>query len=170
MMNYPPVPPKVIGALALAVGFEGLRAGAGTFRALLDLPARARVGPLAFADFSRATDLSPTGVVFYVVFGVGGALLTAAVWLVAVRGRAPALVRRLLATSTIASLLVLVLTAQAAPLMWHVGSAPPDPALVRALLDRFTALTMARVACVDISFAAVLTALTGTAMSRTRTA
>jgi len=167
-MNYGPVAPRVIGALALAAGFEGLRAGAGTFRALLDLPARTRVGPLAFAEFSRATDLSTTGIVFYVVFGIGGALLTAAVWFIAVRGRAPALVRGLLATSTIASVLVLVLTARAAPLMWQVGSAPPDPALVRGLLDRFTAWTMARVACVNVSFAAVLAALTWTAMSRNR--
>jgi hypothetical protein len=153
-------------ATALATGFEGLRAGAGTFRALLDLPARARIGPLAFAEFSRATDLSRTGVVFYAIFGLGGALITAAAWVTAVRGRAPVTIRRLLATSAIASLLVLVLTTQAAPLMWRVGSAPPEPALVASLLDRFTAWTFLRIACVDLSFAAALLALTLAALPR----
>jgi chromate transport protein ChrA len=45
--------------------------GAGTFRLLLDLPARSRV------EFSRATDLSTTGIIFCALYGVGGALLTA---------------------------------------------------------------------------------------------
>jgi hypothetical protein len=167
-MNSGSIGRRVVLATALAAGFEGLRAGAGTFRALLDLPARTRVGPLAFADFSRATDLSTTGVVFYVVFGVVGALVTAAAWLIAARARASSAVRRLLATSAVAPLLVLILTTQAAPLMWHVGSAPPDAALLRSLLDRFTAWTVARVVCVDVSFAAVLAALTWLAMPRTR--
>jgi len=152
--------------MAVAVAFEGFRAGAGTFRALLDLPARGRVGPVAFADFSRATDLSRAGVVFYVIFGVGGALVTGLTWLIAVRGKIPAPIRRLLAISAIASLLVLALTTQAAPLMWRVGSAPSDPVLLASLLDRFTAWTLARVVCVDVSFAAVLTALTLVALRR----
>jgi hypothetical protein len=157
---------RVVLALAVAAAFEGLRAGAGTFRALLDLPARTRIGSLAFAEFSRATDLSRAGVVFYVIFGVGGVLITGAAWLIAVRGGAPRAIRRLLATSVLASLLVLVFTTQAAPLMWRVGSAPPDPELLRALLDRFTSWTLLRIACVDVSFAAVLAALTVAALPK----
>jgi hypothetical protein len=152
--------------MAVAVAFEGLRAGAGTFRALLDLPARERVGPLAFADFSRATDLSTAGVIFYVIFGVGGALVTGLAWLIAVRGKVPAPIRRLLAISAIASLFVLALTTQAAPLMWRVGSAPADPVLLAGLLDRFTGWTLARIVCVDVSFGAVLTSLTLVALRR----
>lgn len=45
---------------------------------MIDLPARSRIGPIAFAEFSRATDLSTAGMVFYVLYGVGGALLTGA--------------------------------------------------------------------------------------------
>jgi hypothetical protein len=157
---------RLVVAMAVAVAFEGLRAGAGTFRALLDLPARERVGPVTFAEFSRATDLSTAGVAFYVIFGVGGALVTGLTWLIAVRGKAPAPIRRVLAISAVASLLVLLLTTQAAPLMWHVGSAPADPVLLTGLLDRFTAWTIARVVCVDVSFGAVLTALTLVALRR----
>lgn len=158
----------MVAAIAAAAGFEGLRAGAGTFRVLLDLPARARIGPLAFAELSRATDLSPRGIAFYAVFGIGGAVVTGVTWLLAVRARAPRTVRRLLAASVLASLLVLVFTTQAAPPMWRVGSAPPDPAVVAGLLDRFTAWTIARVVCVDISFAAVLGCLTIAALSQAR--
>ena len=157
-------------ATAIACAFEGLRAGGGTFRALLDLPARTRIGPLAFAAFSRATDLSTVGVIYYVVFGIGGALLTATTWLIARRSQAPRVVRRLLGVSAIASLFVLVLTTQAAPLMWQVGSASPEAALLGSLLDRFAAWTMARIVCVDVSFGSVLGALTFLALPRTRPA
>jgi hypothetical protein len=86
-------------------------------------------------------------------------LLTGLTWFLAVRRRAPRTIRRLIAVSVLASLLVLVFTTQAAPLMWRVGSARADAALVAGLLDRFSAWTVARVVCVDISFAAVLGAL-----------
>jgi hypothetical protein len=165
-MNYRPSKSTVVVTTAIASAFEGLRAGGGTFRALLDLPARTDLGPVAFAVFSRATDLSTVGVIYYVIFGIGGAAITSVAWLIARRGEAPTLIRRLLAVSAIASLLVLVLTTQAAPLMWRVGAAPPDPALLRSLLDRFAAWTMARIVCVDVSFAAVLGALTLFALPR----
>jgi len=157
---------RVIVAIATATAFEGLRAGAGTFRMVLDLPARTRIGPLAFAEFSRATDLSTTGIVFYVLFGVGGTLVTGATWLVAARGGAPRVIRRLLATASIASLLILVLTSQAAPLMWRIGTAPPDPALISNLLNRFATWTALRVVCADVSFLAVLSALSLAALLR----
>ena len=73
--------------LTVTVAFEGLRAGAGTFRMILDLPARATIGPVAFAQFSRATDLSAVGVAFYVAYGIGGALLTATTWIAALRSQ-----------------------------------------------------------------------------------
>jgi hypothetical protein len=154
--------------MAGATVFEGLRAGAGTFRILLDLPARVRLGPIAFAEFSRATDLSMTGVAFYVLFGFGGAVVTSLTWLIAVRSGAPRRIRRLLAVATISSLLILVMTAQAAPLMWQIGSSPPDPVLIGNLLDRFTIWTVLRVVCADVSFLAVLSAFTVAALFRSK--
>jgi hypothetical protein len=169
-MNAPPMNIGLVLAIAGATAFEGLRAGAGTFRILLDLPARVPLGPIAFAEFSRATDLSPTGVAFYVFFGVGGALVTSLTWLIAVRSGAPRKIRRLLAVAAISSLLILVMTAQAAPLMWRVGSSAPDPVLIGSLLDRFTMWTVLRVVCADVSFLAVLSAFTVTALARSKSA
>jgi len=146
--------------LALTAVFEGIRAGSGLFRVLLDLPARFRLGPVAFAEFSRATDLSTRGIVFYVLYGFGGALLTAAAWLVASRARASRSVRALTGAACICSALVLILTLQAAPLMWSVGSSPNEPAMLADLLDRFTFWTTLRIACVEVSFLAIVTAMT----------
>jgi hypothetical protein len=157
MMNYRSsrALPVVLAIVAL---FEGLRAGAGTFRVIVDLPARFALGPVAFGEFSKATDLSPRGVVFYVVFGVGGLGVTALALVAAWRGRAPPPVRRALVLACLCSTLVLLATTQAAPLMWRIG-ASRDPASIASLLDRFVLWTQLRVALVDVSFLAVVTAL-----------
>jgi Na+-driven multidrug efflux pump len=148
--------PLVLAPVAL---FEGLRAGAGTFRAIVDLPARFELGPLAFGAFSKATDLSTRGVVFYVVFGVGGLVVTALAFGAAWRLKASRAARAALLLSCLCSVLVLLATTQAAPLMWKLG-ASQDPALIRSLLDRFVVWTQLRVVLVDVSFLAVLAAMT----------
>lgn len=147
--------PLILGVTTL---FEGLRAGAGTFRLLLDLPARHDLGPVAFAAFSRATDLSTRGIVFYSFYGVGGALLTGTTWIAVKRAKVDRSIRQLSGAACISSLLVLALTTQAAPLMWGVGRSR-DAALLRDLLDRFTVWTTFRIGLVDLSFLAVLSAL-----------
>ena len=73
--------------LAIATAVNVLWAGAATFRVLIDLPARHRLGPVAFAELSRATDLA-RGLVFYPMAGIGSALLACAAWFFAVRTRA----------------------------------------------------------------------------------
>jgi hypothetical protein len=115
---------------------------------------------VAFAAFSRATDLSTTGIAFYTLYGFGGALLTAATWITAFRTGAPRQVRTLAGAACICSVMILVLTTQAAPLMWSVGSAPDNPVLLERLLDRFTFWTALRIGLTDLSFLAVLSALT----------
>ncbi len=152
--------------LAAATAFEALRAGAGTFRMILDLPARARIGDVAFTAFSKATDLSPAGVIFYVVFGVGGALVTGTAFFAAIRARAPRAVRWLTGLSLGCSLLILGFTTQAAPLIWRAAASPPDPRILEPLLDRFAFWTDLRILLADLSFAAMLSALTFTALSR----
>ena len=145
-----------VGLLVVTTGFEGLRAGAGTFRALLDLPARSTIGAAAFADLSRATDLSPVGIVFYALYGIGGLMLTSATLIVFARGKAERRVLMLLALSVACSLLILVLTIPAAPLMWSIGSAPNDPAALDPLIDRFVFWTNLRIGLADASFIAML--------------
>jgi len=146
--------------LAVTALFEGIRAGAGTFRLILDLPARFTIGPLAFAEFSRATDLSTRGIVFYSLYGFGGALLTGGTWYAAWRSHAPRLIQTLLGIACSCSVAVLLFTTQAAPLMWKVGSVSSDTEMLSGLLDRFTVWTVLRIACVNVSFVAVITSMT----------
>jgi hypothetical protein len=151
--------------LAGTTAFEGLRAGAGTFRMLVDLPARFKIGPVAFAEFSRATDLSTAGFIFWAVYGIGGAALTGTTWWVTRRGGAPRQVRRLCGVSALCSLLILAMTTQAAPLMLRVGSSPNDEALLSHLLEPFVVWTILRILCADVSFLAMLLALARLAMN-----
>jgi hypothetical protein len=155
--------PRPLLLLAFTCAFDGVRAGAGTFRALLDLPARSQIGPVAFAELSRATDLSPRGVAFYALYGAGGLVLTAATAWVVFRARAPKATRRLTLLAALSSVAILLLTLLAAPLMWRIGSSPNDPMLLADLEDRFVALTIPRIVLADLSFLATLSALVRTA-------
>lgn len=166
-MNYGPTK-AMLGLLSVTTLAEGLRAGAGTFRLLIDLPARFTIGPVAFAALSRATDLSPRGIAFYSAYGIGGCLLTTAALVGAWRSRAQRLARATLAISCVCSVLVLVATTQAAPLMWQVGRLGNDPAALTDLLDRFAFWTALRVALVDISFLCVIAATIAELNSETR--
>ncbi len=169
MMNYRPSLSKpALALLTVTTAFEALRMGASVFRGLIDLPARARIGPVAFADLSRATDLSTAGFVFYVIYGIGGALLTCAMWIVAVRTRAPIFVRRLSGVSAACSLLILGFTTQAAPLMFRVGSSANDAATLTDLLDGFAFWTYLRLLCACVSFTAIFFALARLAWSATK--
>jgi hypothetical protein len=158
-----------VALIACTTAFEGIRAGAGTFRMLVDLPARSRLGIVAFAEFSRATDLSTAGFIFWALYGIGGAVLTGATWWVLRRSTAPASVRRLSLLAALCSLLILILTTQAAPLMLRVGSSPNDEALLSHLLEPFVSWTILRILCADVSFCAMLTALTLLALGAQKT-
>ena len=65
----------VQGLLIAAVAANGLLSGASGDQSIKQLPARHRLGSLAFSAYSRASDQS-IGVVWYAVLGIGGAILT----------------------------------------------------------------------------------------------
>jgi hypothetical protein len=122
---------------------------------ILDLPARTSIGAAAFADFSRATDLSTAGIVFYTIYGFGGAVLTIATWIVAARARMARADVMLTGLSALCSLLVLAFTTQAAPLMFAIGGTA-DEAQLAELIERFALWTNLRIVLVDVSFVALL--------------
>jgi hypothetical protein len=154
---------SVIALLAVAAGVNLTWAGAVTFRVLIDLPARHRIGPSAFAELCRATDLS-AGLVFYPVLAVGSAVLACAAWVSAWRTEAPRSIRWLAAAAAASTLLVLGVTGRAAPLMFRIGASPNDPTVVGPLADQFTALTNVRALLADAAAAALLWALTSCAL------
>ena len=60
-----------------AVAFNGVLSGASLDQSIKQLPARRRMGVIAFSAYSRAADLG-NGIVWYAILGVGAALLTIA--------------------------------------------------------------------------------------------
>lgn len=149
--------------LGVAAGVNLAWAGAVTFRVLIDLPARHRIGPVAFASLSRATDLAG-GLVFYPTAAIGSAILAVAVCLVAMRTRAPGYLRRPAAAAMASTLFVLAVTTRAAPIMFRIGSSPDDPAVIAPLADRFAAITDLRAILADAGAVALLWALTACAV------
>jgi hypothetical protein len=154
---------SLIVVLAVAAGWNLTWAGALTFRVVIDLPARHRIGSAAFANLSRATDLSG-GLVFYPVLAVGSCLLACAAGWAAWRTKAPRSIRWLSVVGVVSTALVLGVTTQAAPLMFLIGDSATNAALIGPLADRFTALTNARAFLADVGAVALLCALTACAL------
>ncbi len=60
-----------------ATAADGLLAGASLDQSIKQLPARHKIGLVAYSEYSRASDLGP-GILWYAILGVGAALLTIA--------------------------------------------------------------------------------------------
>jgi hypothetical protein len=126
----------VISLLALATAVNGLLSGLNVDTALVKLPARRRIGVVAYAAFARGNDLG-NGLVVYPLLGVGAALLTFLVTALAYVERSPLEVLILLSLASLLSILHTFTTTRAAPVMLSLKDAPDDEALLMAKLDRF---------------------------------
>src|SRR6266511_1425717 len=122
--------------LLAAAGANGLLAGASLDQSIKQLPARHRIGVLAFARYSQAADLA-NGVAWYAVLGVGTALLT------------------LIAATAAHS----AATARAAPTTFRQRRLGADEAALTVLFNRFQRWQTIRVTFQVTALAAVLTAL-----------
>ena len=126
----------IIALLALATAVNGLLAGLNVDTALVKLPARRRMGVVAYATFARGNDLG-NGLVVYPLLGVGAALLTVLATALAFVERSPMEVLLLLSLASLLSILHTFATTRAAPVMLSLKDTPDDEALLTAKLDRF---------------------------------
>ena len=126
----------VLFLLAVATAANGLLAGLNVDTALVKLPARRRIGVIAYATFARGNDLG-NGLLVYPLLGVGAALLTVLTTLFAFLSQERMEVLLLLSLATLLSLLHTGATTRAAPLMLSLKTTPDDEALLSAKLDRF---------------------------------
>jgi hypothetical protein len=126
----------VLLLLGIATAINGLLAGLNVDTALVKLPARRRIGAVAYATFARGNDLG-NGLLVYPLLGVGAALLTVLTTLFAFLSQERMEVLLLLSLATLLSLLHTGATTRAAPLMLSLKTTPDDEALVSAKLDRF---------------------------------
>ena len=123
-------------SLIAAVAFNGVLSGASLDQSIKQLPARRRMGVLAFSAYSRAADLG-NGIVWYAVSGVGAALLTIGAAVSAYLGVAPAAVAIPLYLAALTSLLHSFTTTQAAPTLFRVRQVTDDAARLTIIFNRF---------------------------------
>jgi hypothetical protein len=118
-----------------AVAVTGLLAGASLDQSVKQLPARKRIGAIAYSAYTQAADLD-NGIVLYAVLGVGAALLSIVAAIIVWREgneavRLPAVV--------VATLAVLhgAATTRAAPTMFSQRQVLGNEAALKRIFDRF---------------------------------
>ncbi len=138
---------------------SGIAAGTSLDVSLRQLPARHRIGVLAYSVYSQATDLG-TAIFWYIGVGVGAVLFALASALVALLQRAP--LAHLFPITLFASLWVVHLLIT---LIWAVPTLPrqrqvaTDEQQLAAIFNRFERLQTVRVVIDVLIFGTTLWAL-----------
>jgi hypothetical protein len=144
--------------LIAAVAFNGVLTGASMDQSIKQLPARRRIGVIAFSAYSRAADLR-NGIVWYAIIGVGAALLTIAAAIGAYLQTAPESLAIPLYLAALTSLLHSFTTTQAAPTLFRVRQVKDDAAQLTVIFDRFERWQTLRAALQLATFVLALWAL-----------
>jgi hypothetical protein len=148
----------LIALLALATAVNGLLAGLNVDTALVKLPARRRIGAVAYAAFARGNDLG-NGLVVYPLLGVGAVLLTLLATVLAYVERSLMEVLLLLSIASVLSILHSFATTRAAPVMLIIKDTPDDEAILTAKLDCFARWHTVRATFQVVAFFVLLWAL-----------
>jgi len=148
----------LIGDLILIAGAtaaNGILTGASLDQSIKQLPARRKIGVIAFSAYSQAADLGP-GVVWYITIGVGAAVLTIlAAVVVFVHGAPVAQVWPLYAAAGLSVVHSLV-TARAAPTNFSQRRVVDDAERLAQVFGTFERWQMVRVIVQALTFAAML--------------
>jgi hypothetical protein len=148
----------ITGILFVAILASGLLAGISLDKSLVQLPARHRLGVVAFADFSRAADLG-RGLIWYPVLGIGAPMLIiVALLLQAIQGFNGVAVTPLVLAAVLGVAHV-VTTSRAAPLLLQLRREASDADELEALYQQFTAWHTVRCLLQVATFVIVLWAL-----------
>jgi hypothetical protein len=122
--------------LIAAVAFNGILTGASLDQSIKQLPARRRIGVIAFSAYSRAADLG-NGIVWYATIGIGAALLSIGAAVGAYLQVAPGSVAVPLYLAALTSLLHSFTTTQAAPTLFRQRKVADDAAQLTVIFNRF---------------------------------
>jgi hypothetical protein len=142
-----------------ATACTGLLAGASLDQSIKQLPARHRIGTVAYSQYSRASDLG-RGILFYALLGVGAAALCiAAAITAALQGLLLARAVPIYAGAVLALLHTLA-TTQAAPTNFSQRKiAPEDEAALAGVFTKFARWQAVRCALQVLNFGVNLWAL-----------
>jgi hypothetical protein len=155
---------RVGTALALLIASfaaNGVLTGATLDQAIKQLPARRRIGVLAYSDYSRAADLG-NGLVWYPVIGVGTAVLSVVAGAVGLADHASGLRLAALIALIAGSAAHMGSTALAAPVNISQRRAAGDEAALERIFDRFARLNAVRAALLVATLGIAVWALVAT--------
>ena len=144
--------------IVAATAAAGLLAGASLDQSIKQLPARHKIGLVAYSEYSRASDLGP-GILWYAILGVGAAVLTIAAAVAAFFERVPPASAIPLYVAAGLAVLHSLVTTQAAPTNFSQRKVAEDEAALARLFDRFERWQTLRAALQVLSFGAMLWAL-----------
>lgn len=146
--------------IVLAVVINAMLVGAGLDQHIKQLPARHRIGVVAFSEYSKAADLR-NGVAWYASLGIGAAVLalTAAV-LGLLNGPGPGSGGAVALWSAITCTVVhSFITSRAAPISFSQRKVAGDDEQLAAIFNRFTRVSSMRVVFQILTLAALVWAL-----------
>ncbi len=144
--------------IVAATAADGLLAGASLDQSIKQLPARHKIGLVAYSEYSRASDLGP-GILWYAILGVGAAVLTIAAAAAAfLEGVSSASATPLYVAAALAVGHSLV-TTQAAPTNFSQRGVADDEAALARVFDRFERWQTLRAVVQVLTFGAMLWAL-----------
>lgn len=144
--------------IVAATAADGLLAGASLDQSIKQLPARHKIGLVAYSEYSRASDLG-SGILWYAILGIGAAVLTIAAAVAAFfQGVPPASSTPLYVAAGLAVLHSLA-TTQAAPTNFSQRGVAKDEAALARVFNRFERWQTLRAALQVLNFGAILWAL-----------
>jgi hypothetical protein len=141
-----------------ATAADGLLAGASLDQSIKQLPARHKIGLVAYSEYSRASDLGP-GILWYAILGVGATVLTIGAAIAALVQGAPSASAIPLYVAAGLAVLHTLATAQAAPTNFSQRRVANDEAALGRVFDRFERWQTLRATLQVLNFGAMLWAL-----------
>ena len=144
--------------IVTATAADGHLAGASLDQAIKQLPARHKIGSVAYSAYSRASDLGP-GILWYGILGVGAAVLTIAAAVAAIFEGVPSVSATPLYVAAGLAVLHSLATAQAAPTNFSQRRVARDEAALARVFDRFERWQTLRAVLQVLNFGAMLWAL-----------
>jgi hypothetical protein len=132
-----------LALLVASLAANGLLTGATLDQAIKQLPARKRIGVLAYSDYSRAADLG-NGLIWYPIIGVGTAALSVVAAAVGLGSHASGPRMVALIALIAGSVAHMGSTALAAPTNISQRRAVGDEAALEQIFDRFARLNAVR--------------------------
>jgi hypothetical protein len=145
--------------LVAALTVNGLLAGASLDQSIKQLPARRRIGVVAFSEYSKAGDLG-NGIAWYAALGIGAALLTVVAVVVGLNDQPDMQSSAALWLALVLTIAHSLATTRAAPTNFSQRSAAGDEARLEAIFDRFERWQAIRAALQVLTLLSVGWALT----------